>query len=103
MSSPPSPSPHISSSAWKTSFGLGRKTVGEKIQIKNSISNWTPTSHRTVCFEITRLGERTSIARFIYALVIHRPCHFERETCFSVAPGGQQVPRRCAPRHDKFW
>jgi hypothetical protein len=34
--------------------------------MKNSISSWNPTSHRTVCFEITLLGEKTSIAEFIW-------------------------------------
>jgi hypothetical protein len=30
--------------------------------MQNNNTSWNPTIQRTVCFEITRLGEKTSIA-----------------------------------------
>src|SRR5580658_1063999 len=101
MSSPPSPSCHISLSALRTSFGLGRNTVGEKIQMKNRSTNWKPTIQRTVCLEITLLGEKTSIA-FIWGSF--KPGHFERseKSAFPSPPANSRFLVAFAPRNDKI-
>src|SRR5580658_2084842 len=108
MSSPPSPSCHISLSALRTSFGLGRNTVGEKIQMKNRSTNWKPTIQRTVCLEITLLGEKTSIA-FIWGSFKPghfepTPCHFERseKSAFPSPQANSRFLVAFAPRNDKI-
>src|SRR5579871_3992176 len=66
--------------------------------MKNSITSCNPTSHRTVCLEITRLGDRTSIAGFIRVCL----CHFDQAQAGASKPSAPTVARRGVSGNDNL-